>query len=253
MQRIAGGERSHEVSSKQWFRSTVGEQNYGRIEYFLRPKLRHGQPLNGQVHRQKMFRDIVGMFPPQAIVETGAFRGTSTSFFASMAVPVYAVEINPRFYGYCATRFRRQQQSVTVSHGDSRSFLQALAVDPSVPKASVFFYLDAHWKEDLPLRGEVELIFSNWQHSVVMIDDFCVPGTAYGFDAYGPDRTLDLDYLMPVLIAKKLAVYFPSVDVSQETGWKRGTAILCQDEALMAAMDKLGSLKRFPLPAVKAA
>ncbi len=78
-----------------------------------------------------------------------------------------------------------------------------------------------------------------------MIDDFYVPGTDYGFDSYGPDRTLDLDYLMPAVSALKLAVYLPSVDVAEETGWKRGTAVLCQDEALIAKLDKLGSLKRF--------
>lgn len=238
------------MTLKSWFKSKIGEDNYGRMEYFLRPKLKKGQPLNGQVHRQRMFRDITGIFPLQAIVETGAFRGTSTAFFASLGVPVYTVEINPRFYRYCATRFQNQQQSVFVSFGDSRSFLQALGNDPSVPKSSVFFYLDAHWKEDLPLRGEVELIFRHWRQSVVMIDDFCVPETSYGFDAYGPDRTLNLDYLMPVLIAQKLAVFFPSVDAAQETGWKRGTAVLCQDEALIAALDKLDSLRRFPIHSV---
>ena len=237
------------MTFKSWFRATVGEGTYGRMEYFLRPKLRRGQPLNGQVHRQKMFRDIIGVLPPRAIVETGAFRGTSTAFFSSLAVPVYAVEINPRFFAYCKARFRRHGRSVSMFQGDSRDFLAALSKDPSVPSDSVFFYLDAHWKEDLPLRREVELIFGHWKRSVVMIDDFCVPGTAYGFDAYGPDRTLNLDYLMPAIKALKLAVYFPSVDVAEETGWKRGTAVLCQDETLITALDKLGSLKRFPVGA----
>ncbi|MGH8678929.1 MAG: hypothetical protein ACREUQ_11315 [Burkholderiales bacterium] len=231
---------------KKLFRSMIGETNYGRMEYFLRPKLRNGQPLNGQAHRQRIFSDIVHNFPLRAIVETGAFRGTTTSFFARMALPVYAVEINPRFYSYCAMRFRHAKKNVRISFGDSRSFLKGLWEDPSVPKQSVFFYLDAHWSNDLPLRGEVEMIFSHWKKSVVMIDDFCVPGTDYGFDSYSPDKTLDLDYLMPVLAAQKLAVFFPSVDSSQETGWKRGTAVLCQDDEIMATMEKFDTLRRYP-------
>lgn len=223
----------------------IGESNYGRMEYFLKPKLRDGRPLNGQAHRQRIFSDIVRNFPLQAIVETGAFRGTTTSFFSRMGLPVYAVEINPRFYSYCATRFRHARETVHIAFGDSRSFLNELRDDPSVPKRSVFFYLDAHWSNDLPLRGEVEIIFSHWEKSVVMIDDFRVPGTDYGFDDYGPGKTLDLDYLMPVVSARKLAVFFPSVDQSQETGWKRGTAVLCQDGEIVATLEKFDTLRRY--------
>ncbi|MFN0038621.1 MAG: hypothetical protein ACKVP2_03825 [Burkholderiales bacterium] len=236
------------MSPKQLFRAMVGDFNYGRIEYFLRPKLRKGQPLNGQAHRQKIFSDIVKNFPLQAIVETGAFRGTTTSFLVRTGLPVYSVEINPRYYGYCAARFRNAKESVRIALGDSRAFLQELSGDLSVPKQWVFFYLDAHWKDDLPLRREVELIFTNWKNSLVMIDDFCVPGTGYGFDAYGPDNTLDIDYLMPVVSALDLAVFFPSVDVSQETGWKRGTAVLCQDRDMIAAIQKWGTVNRYLIP-----
>jgi hypothetical protein len=40
----------------------------------------------------------------------------------------------------------------------------------------LFFYLDAHWNEDLPLAEEIDLIFSRSPCAVVMIDDFEVPG-----------------------------------------------------------------------------
>ncbi len=127
------------MTIKSWIRAALGERAYGRIEYFLRPKLRRGQPLNGQVHRQKMFRDIIGTFPLRAIVETGAFRGTTTQFFSSLAVPVYAVEINPRFFAYCKARFRHVKQWVSMFEGDSRTFLRQLSEAALVPLDSMFF------------------------------------------------------------------------------------------------------------------
>ena len=45
------------------------------------------------------------------------------------------------------------------------------------------------------LREELEIIFSTWSRPIVMIDDFAVPESAYGYDDYGPGKTLDLSYI----------------------------------------------------------
>ena len=49
-----------------------------------------------------------------------------------------------------------------------------------------------------PLRDELEIIFNSWSNSVVMVDDFQVPGTEYGYDDYGPGRVLNITYLEPL-------------------------------------------------------
>ena len=75
-----------------------------------------------------------------------------------------------------------------------RSFLRDLSIESLVPKEDVFFYLDAHWGEDLSLRDALEIIFSKWKRPIVMIDDFQRPNADYGFDDYGQDGALNLTY-----------------------------------------------------------
>ena len=220
-----------------------GERAIGKAEYFLKPGLKGswGGPMNGQVFRRRIYADLVRSLPLQAIVETGTYRGTTTSLFEESGLPVYTVEASPRFHAYSQLRLRKVRDKVHLFLGDSRSFMKGLATDPSVPKADVLFYLDAHWEEDLPLREEVELIFANWERPVVLVDDFEVPGTDYAFDDYGPGKALTLDYLRP-LERLGLSAYFPVAGADQETGARRGCVVLCRDEEVRRVLDKVETL-----------
>jgi hypothetical protein len=52
----------------------------------------------------------------------------------------------------------------------------------------VFFYLDAHWYDDV-LAEEFDLIAEHWARYVVMIDDFVVPhDPGYEYDTYAAGR-----------------------------------------------------------------
>ena len=105
----------------------------------------------------------------------------------------------------------------------------------------VLFYLDAHWEEHLPLQEELEIIFSNWNNAVVLIDDFQVPGTTYGYDNYGPGKALTMNYLKP-LQHFQLSAYFPAAEAEQETGAKRGCVVLCKDEVAKNILNGIESL-----------
>ena len=78
---------------------------------------------------------------------------------------------------------------------------------------TVFFYLDAHWNDDLPLADEIDIIFSRCPWAVVMIDDFEVPSDpGYQFDDYGPGKALVLGYIRPAVLAHELrALSFHSI------------------------------------------
>jgi hypothetical protein len=167
-------------------------------------------------------------FAFKAIVETGTFRRTTTMMFAEQGLPIYTVEASPRFHAYARLRLRKVNEQVHLYQADSRAFLEQLARDPSVPHSDVFFYLDAHWEQDLPLREEVEMIFSNWECAVIMVDDFEVPGTSYTFDDYGADQVLNLGYLAP-LTHMNVQAYFPMAPAEEETGARRGSVVLCND------------------------
>lgn len=213
----------------------------GRLEYMLRPSLRAswGGPMNGQAGRQRMCREILTALPPTAIVETGTFRGTTTEFFAQFGVPVYSVEAEPRYHAFAAMRLRSLRNRVHLSLADSRSFLHRLTADTSVPKDSVFFYLDAHWSADLPLAEEITTIFASWKHAVIMIDDFAVPGDSYSYDDYGPGAALDAGYL-DALRRTDMSRFYPSLRAYEETGAKRGSIVLCNDSH---TRDRLAALK----------
>lgn len=183
-------------------------------------------PFNGQIVRQGVFRSLLQNYKFKAIAETGTFRGVTTRFLAmESGLPVFTVEAMPRYFHYAKMALRRLS-SVKIFLGDSREFIKKLSADSAMPKKDVFFYLDAHWHEDLPLYQEVELIGNCWSNAVILIDDFEVPGDAgYLFDDYGNGKRLNLKYISP-LLADKWEVFFPSVPSSGETGIKRGYVIL---------------------------
>jgi hypothetical protein len=218
----------------------------GVLDYYFDPKAgkEFGGPLNGQVHRAAIFRELDDRFRFAAIVETGAFRGVTTRYFAEVTdSPVYTVEVDPRFYQFSKRSLKNFRQ-VHLMQGDSRRFLQTLIQDPACPGSNVFFYLDAHWNADLPLYEELELIGRNWLRSVVMIDDFEVPDDpGYAFDDYGPGAKLSMEYIEP-LIEGHWAVYFPSARSDDETSGRRGCVVLASLD-VADKMDEITSLRRY--------
>lgn len=194
----------------------------------MRPSYGHswGGPLNGQARRRDIVRDLAKVIKFNRVIETGTYRGTSTEFFSAVfGAPVETVEANPRFFAYCSRRLR-SLPDVKVKLGDSRAFLRELAEEPSARTEAVFIYLDAHWKEDLPLAEELTIIGSAWTKAVVMIDDFQVPGdVGYKFDDYGGGKALIEAYL-PAGALSGWKLCYPAAHSEHESGEKRGSCVL---------------------------
>jgi predicted O-methyltransferase YrrM len=211
----------------------------------LRPVLRASSwgPLNGQQARRQVVRDLARAITFNRVVETGTYRGTSTEFFAAVfGSPVDTVEVDPRFFTYSSQRLAHEP-CIRVQMRDSRSFLRELAGTSDRRNETVFFYLDAHWNEDLPLADELRIITGGWDRAVVMIDDFEVPGDAgYGFDDYGPGRALTESYL-PASELGGWSVHYPSAPSSEETGALRGTCVL-SSPALADVVSDVPGLRR---------
>jgi predicted O-methyltransferase YrrM len=181
-------------------------------------------PFNGQNARQQIIRDLVFSLRIEQFVETGTFRGTTTEFLANLlGAPVFTVESQPRYFSVAKKRLA-QYPWVTVELGDSRSFLRSFASKKELCAPRTLFYLDAHWERDLPLHDELAIIVEGWPNAVVVIDDFEVPDDpGYAFDDYGPGRRISIDNL-PELPG--WALLFPSVSSGEETGARRGCAVL---------------------------
>lgn len=183
-----------------------------------------GGPMNGQLGRQEIVRKLLAVRPPTVVIETGTHLGVSTEFFALLTGgPVWTVESQKPYFRSAKKRFR-ENQHVHLSMSSSLSFLRDLTSAAEVPKTGAFFYLDAHWDADLPLREEVEIITGVWKDAWILIDDFQVPeDNDYGYDDYGGGNVLSLDYLS---VPEPWVPLFPRLKGSDETGARRGCALL---------------------------
>ena len=219
------------------------------LDYWCRPSWRTswGGPFNGQVFRQRLFSELRGRVQLAAIVETGTHRGTTTEYFRSTTrVPVHSFEVAPRSYGFARARLRTASE-VHLHHCDSRPGLAELAACHALPPGPLFFYLDAHGLDELPLAEEVDLVFAHWGEAVVMIDDFAVPDDpGYGFDDYGPGKVLTLDYLGS-RTAPPMALWLPACASAAESGARRGCVVLARDAELVRRIDAMETLRRWVL------
>jgi hypothetical protein len=226
----------------------LGEEIIGSIDYYRKPHQRTawGGPFNGQPERQALFSAIVANTRPLAFVETGTYFGTTTELMARTGLPVFTIEADARRFGYARVRFWNRR-NVMLLRGDSRTELRRLFAGPLGPLTSkpLFFYLDAHWNDDLPLAEELDLVFSRCPAAVVMIDDFQVPFDAgYGYDHYGPGKALVPEYIAPAVSAHGLSAFYPSTPSADEGGARRGCAVLAKHPALIGTLSSLPLLCR---------
>jgi hypothetical protein len=191
----------------------------------------------------ELFFELLRHFEFRAIVETGAFRGLTTVFLRlTSGLPVYTVEASPRSFRFARQRFRGVR-GIHGELGDSRAFLRKLGADPRFPHDRVFFYLDAHGGEDLPLYEELELVTSYWSDPIVMIDDFEVPDDpGYGFDDYGIGKRLVVSYL-PARLIREFRLFWPAARSEEETGVRRGCVVAGRKDSGAGTLEKLSLLR----------
>jgi hypothetical protein len=183
--------------------------------------------MNGQQKRKEIVELICDRFRPELAIETGTFFGSTTGYLATLLdVPVISSEIRNRYY-HVARRMLRNLPNVEVRLQDSRSLLRDLASDQNLSGKRTFFYLDAHWYDDLPLADELDIIAARWPEFVAVIDDFEVPDApGYGYDDYGAGRRLDLSLIDAAMKKHDLQAFFPRAPSQEETGQRRGCCVV---------------------------
>lgn len=207
----------------------LSPERVGALKFRQQPALGRawGGPMNGQRWRCLMFAELVHKTAPKAIVETGTYLGTTTEWLAAFQLPVFTCEAHPENYGFSKARLQATP-NVRVVRADSRAFLAQLMRSP-FGEGPNLFYLDAHWNADLPLAEELEIIFGWSPDSVVVIDDFEVPGDpGYAFDDYGVGKALTAEYISGVAERFKLHANYPTTPSADETGAVRGCVVLAQ-------------------------
>lgn len=237
---------NHHIFSliKKSITHALGPKLLGVLDYYRFSPSRQswGGPLNGQQQRQRMVSELIEQLDISAIVETGTFRGTTTEFFADLCPgPVFTIEADKRLYGYSRARLFGRRNIVSLLD-DSRSGLRGMVGNKRLKGKRVLFYLDAHWGSDLPLAEEIDLVFSNWNEAVVIVDDFKVPhDSGYGFDDYGMGKALTLDFISELIHKYKLTTLFPTAPSTRETGMRQGCIVLVANPILVVTIQsKLG-------------
>ena len=214
-------------------------------DYYFKPATRnpYGGPLNGQAHRQAMVKEIFQLVDFDLVIETGTFCGSSTEWFATLFDgAIHTVELNPYYYYYARSRFLTHK-NIHLHQANSVDYLTDLVRNRQLCLKNVFFYLDAHWNEYLPLREEIAIILENFDRCVIMIDDFQVDGDpGYGFDDYGPVGTLRMDYLSQSFHSD-FAIFYPSLPSRLETGKQRGSVVITANSALQKTLKSAASLR----------
>lgn len=228
-------------ATKTWLVNCLPQSLVGAVNYHMHPEKLDswGGPFNGQCFRQTMYIDLVRACKFTAVVETGTFRGSTTVFLAlnSGGVPVHTSE-NARVFELAKRRLRRFSH-VHLYNTDSRKMLSTI----NLPEAGcTFFYLDAHWMEDLPLAEETDMIAKKLRSFVIMIDDFAVPNDpGYSYDDYGPGKGLCLrDF--PFNSDQRFVSYFPARASGEESGIRRGSIVLASRD-MKEKLDSLPSLR----------
>jgi hypothetical protein len=213
----------------------------------LPPRLTLGLtgPFNGQHQRQAAVAAMFRAVPFATIIETGTFRGMTTRHLhdLSKAVPIGTIELNPRYFAYSRQRLAPFER-IKPFLGHSAQVLAGLSRDPAWRAEPCFFYLDAHWLDDLPLRDELHVIRGGWHDFAALIDDFRVDGDdGYFYDDYGPGKALALPLLVGVAELADLRVFWPSALSGQETGARRGWVVLASEGKVADALNSLSELR----------
>ena len=224
----------------------LGQRRYGSLRYRRFPALGRawGGPFNGQRWRCLLVAELIHKLQPKAIIETGTYLGTSTDWLAAFQIPIYTCEANPRNFGFSRARMFGMPM-VNMTLADSRSAIRQFLAGPLAAQKdeTLLFYLDAHWNDDLPLADEITLIYDACPKAVVLIDDFQVPGDpGYQYDDYGSGNALDAAYIAPLMAKYGLGVRYPVKASAEETGAKRGCAVLF-GAAMEAEVGKIDLLR----------
>ena len=193
-----------------------------------------GGPLNGQAGRRAIFEQLLSSVAFDAILETGTYRGITTEWLAErFSGPIASCELEKIYLRQAQSRLA-DYRNVSLNLLDSREFLTRF-LQQATADTKFFIYLDAHWKDDLPLQRELEIIDASGLPAVIAIDDFRVPGDpGYQYDDYGPGKALTID-LLEFLRTKGYRIYFPALPADLEDGSKRGVCVLTK--SLIAQLD----------------
>ncbi len=198
---------------------------------------------NGLGGRKSIFCDLLKNFNFSKIIETGTYLGDTTGYMATVSnVPIRSCEKNTHLFELAKSRLK-DKKNVDIFNMDSRKFLHKLKKDSDLIQDRCFFYLDAHWGKDVPLKEEIETIASCWDSYIIMIDDFKVPDDdGYLYGSYGTLEAIGIEDLHRKY---GLASFFPVLKSADEDQPSIGCTVLLSKKLAEIAPARIKSLRKF--------
>ncbi len=128
-----------------------------------------------------------------AAIETGTCLGSTTCWMIENFDNTNTIEINKAFEDIAWRRFDMLDLRRVGGHsGNSAELLLDIV---KFYGARSFVFLDAHWNEHCPLLDELEAIAYSKVKPCIIIHDFQVPGTDFGFDKMPDGRPFNLELI----------------------------------------------------------
>lgn len=188
-------------------------------------------------------REMFATVPFAVVIETGTYRATTTLFLRDLtSAPIATIEASSRYYHYARRRLNRAKD-ITLMRGESPVVLREIAADSKWNRNPAFFYLDAHWLEDLPLPAELEEIAGGWRNYAVLIDDFRVPDDpGYAYDNYGEGKALT-PAILRSLTDRSMSIFWPAAPSNSETGARRGWVVIGTAGPVEEALRRIAGLR----------
>lgn len=126
--------------------------------------------------------------------ETGTCLGSTTIWLAqNFPFHVTTVEANEQYYNFASKRIEEYDFGhLSVLHDDSRN-VRVLDMDGCGDRTLVF--LDAHWGASCPLLDELSMIAEQGIKPCIIIHDFLVPGTQFGYDKMPDSKPFNMDLI----------------------------------------------------------
>jgi len=123
-------------------------------------------------------------------LETGTCLGSTALWLAENFHAVYTFEVNRAFAEIAMARGAGRGLQIRDSVDGLRDLF---TIHP--PSFKPFMFLDAHWSEHCPLLDELTAITEAGVKPCILIHDFQVPGTDFGFDKMPDGRPFNLELI----------------------------------------------------------
>lgn len=122
-------------------------------------------------------------------VETGTCLGSTSLWFSEHFDTVTTFEVNDQFHAIAKARPSCDFTRINFVHRASVPGMSLYVTD------NLLCFLDAHWCEHCPLLDELSCIARHGIKPCIVIHDFQVPGTDFGFDSMPDGRPFNLDLI----------------------------------------------------------